>query len=56
MPILGKDSNASDNFRPYKNDKFTLEIQDIEKDHRDLVRKITNIGSHVKDSLSGHIP
>ena len=37
--MLGEDDNTSDNFGPYKDGKSTSEVQDIEKDHRNLVGK-----------------
>lgn len=40
MPIPGQDNNVLDNFRPHKNEDFTLEKQIIEEDNKDLVGKI----------------
>ena len=48
MPILREDNNRSDNFRSYENEKCTPKVQDIEKDHRDLVDKSSDTGSHVR--------
>ena len=37
MPMPEEDDNVSDNFGFYKDEKSTTEMQDIERDHRDLV-------------------
>lgn len=56
MPMPGKDSNVSDNIRPYKDEEFRPEAQNIEKDYKDLVGKILDTGSRAKDSLSDSTP
>ena len=53
MPMPGEDDNTSDNFGPYKNKKSTLEVQDIERDYRDLVDKSSDTGSRAR---AGHTP
>ena len=45
MPMPQEDDNASDNFGIYEDEKSTPEVQDIEKDHRDLVSKSSGTGS-----------
>ncbi len=55
-PIPGENDNISGNFEPYKNEKSTLEEQDIKRDHRNLVGKSSVTESHVRDDLSGCIP
>ena len=56
MPIQGDDYNASNIFRPYKDEESTLEKQDIERDYTNLVRENSNTGSRAKNGLSERIP
>ena len=55
-PIPGEDNNASKSFGLYKDDKSTLEEQDIEKDHTNLVGKSLGTGSYARDGLSRCTP
>ena len=55
MPMPEKDDNALKYLGLYKDEKYTLDEQDIEKDHRDLVGKSLDIESHAKDGLSRYI-
>ena len=55
MPILEENDNTSENCGLYKNEKSILEEQDIEKDYTNLIHKILDIGSHVRDGLSRRI-
>ena len=55
-PMLRENDNTLENFVPYKDKESTIENQEIEKDHRDLVGKSFDIRSCTKDCLSGHIP
>ena len=48
MPMPGKNNNASDNFRPYKDEESISKAQDIEKDHRNLVGKSSDTGNRAK--------
>ena len=52
--MLGKNDDASENFGPHKNEKFTIDKQKMEKDYKDLVGKSSDIGSRTRDGLSGH--
>ena len=52
MPIPEDDDNISENFEPYKDEKFTLEEQNIEGDYINLVGKSLDIGSHARNGLS----
>ena len=45
MQIPGEDDNALDNFGPYEDEKSTPKVQNIEKNHRDLVGKSSNTRS-----------
>ena len=56
MPISGEDNNISENFRPHEDEKFTLERQEIERDHINLVSKSLDIKSYIRDGLSGYTP
>ena len=53
MPILREDNNASDNFSPYEDNESTPEVQNIERDYRDLVGKSSNTRSRAR---AGRIP
>ena len=55
MPISEENDNSSNNFRPYKNEKSTLEAKDIEKNHIDWISKSSATKKHAKDSLSVYI-
>lgn len=37
-PIPREDDNTSENFESYEDNKFTLEEQDIQKNHKTLVK------------------
>lgn len=54
MPMSRKDDNILDNFGPYKDEKSIPEMQDIEKDHRDLVDKNFDNRNYAKYCLSGY--
>lgn len=54
--ILGEDDNTSENVGFYEDEKSTLEEQDIEEDHRNLVGKSSDTESCVRDDLSEHTP
>ncbi len=54
--ILGKDDNALGNFVPYEDEKSTLEEQDIERDHRNLIGKSSDTESRARDGLSRRTP
>lgn len=56
MVISKKDDNALVNYGLYKNEKLTLKEQKIEKDYRDLIDKILNIRSYIKDGLLEYTP
>lgn len=49
--MLKQDNDASENFGFYKDEKSTLEEQDIERDYIDFVGKSSDIGSYTKDML-----
>lgn len=51
-----KNNIVLDNLKPYEDEKFKLEAQDIEKNYRDLVSKSSDTRSYAKDSLLKHIP
>ena len=55
MPMLRKDDNASVYFEPHKSEEYTLNEQDIERDHRDSMGKSSNTRSFARDNLSGRI-
>ena len=44
--MQGEDDNALDNFRPYEDEKSTSKMQNIERDHKDLIGKNSDTGSH----------
>ena len=48
MPMSREDNNISNNFGPYEDEKSTPEVQNIEKDYRDLVGKSLDIRSHAR--------
>ena len=48
MPMPGEDINISDNFGFYKDGEFTTEAQDIERNHRDLIGKSSDIRSRTR--------
>lgn len=50
-----KDDDISESFLPYENEKYTLKEQKIEKDHRNLIRKISNTKNRARDGLSRYI-
>ena len=56
MPMLGEDDNASEYFGPHEKEEYTLDEQDIEGDHRDLVGEYLDTRSRARDSLSERIP
>lgn len=49
--IPKKNNDASENFKPYENEEFTLKEQKMEWDYRNLVNKSLDIESCRKDSL-----
>lgn len=56
MSMLEEDDNVSKCFGPYKNEEYTLDKQDLEKDHRNLVGQNLDTGNLTKDSLLRRIP
>lgn len=56
MPISGKNGYISNNFGSYENEKFTLEVQNIKRDYRNLVGKSSDTESRAKKSLLGRTP
>lgn len=56
MSILREDDNVSENFGSYEEEKSLLKKQVIKEDHRNLVGKSSDIGSCIRDILSGHTP
>ena len=56
MPILGKVNNTLAHFRPYENEKFILEKQDIKGNYRNLVDESLDIKIHAKNCLSRYTP
>lgn len=50
MLMLGKDDNELNNFGSYKDEKSISKMQNMEKNHRDLIGKNLDIGSHAKNS------
>ena len=56
MPIPRENNNASENFKPHEDEKSTLEEQNIEGDHTNLVSENSDIGSYTRNGLSGHTP
>lgn len=46
----------SDSYEHHEKEKYTLERQDIEEDHLDLIGKSLDIRGCVRDILSKHIP
>ena len=48
MPMPGEDNNLSDNFRPYKDERSIPKVQDIEKDHKNLIDKSSDTKSHAR--------
>lgn len=48
MLMLEKDDKALKCFNFYKNEKYILNKENIEKNHRDFVRKNLNTRSHAK--------
>lgn len=53
--LTGESDNALGNFRYHKDEKLTLEEQDIEKDYKNLVGKKSDIKSHTRDGFSEYI-
>lgn len=51
IPILRKDNNTSDNYRPYLDTKSIHDKQDIRRDHRDLVSKSLDTSSYARNSV-----
>lgn len=55
MPIPGEDNNTSQYFSFHEYEKYILNEQDIEGDHKNLVYESLDLETLAKDSLSGHI-
>lgn len=55
MPISEKYNTLLKYFRLYKDEKYTLNKQNIEKDYRNLICKSLDIKSCIKNNLSKHI-
>lgn len=53
---MGKTGNISDDFWPYKNKKFILKAQNIEKDHKILIDKSLDTKNYIKNNLSKYTP
>ncbi len=49
--IPGEGDNVSGNFEPHEDEESILEEQEIERDHRNLVGKSSDTGSHARDGL-----
>ena len=43
--MLEEDNNVADNFKSYEDEKSISKVQNIEKDHRDLVGKSSDTGN-----------
>ena len=56
MSMPGEDDNSSEYFGSHENEKYILNEQNIEGDHRDLVGKSSDTKSRAKDDLSGRTP
>lgn len=54
--MSGEDDDTSENFGPHEDEESTLEEQNIEGDHKNLVGKSLNIGSRAKDGLLRRTP
>lgn len=54
--MLREDDNVLENFEPHEDEKFILEEQDIEGDHRDLIGKSLDTKSHLRVGLSELAP
>ena len=52
----GENDNTSEYFGPHKDQKYILNEQDIKRDHRSLMSKNLDNGSHAKDGLPGYTP
>lgn len=52
MLIPKKDCNISENFRSYEDKKFTLEEQNIKKDHINLISENLDTESYRNNGLS----
>ena len=55
MLVLGGNDNTSKYFKLHKDQKYILDEQNIEEDHRNLVGKSLDFESYVRDSLSESI-
>ena len=55
MLMPKEDNNILEYFGLFKDEKYKLDEQDIEKYYRDLIGKSWNIWSFAKDTLSKHI-
>ncbi len=56
IPILEEDDNASGNFGPHEDEESTLEEQDIENDHKNLVGESSDTGNRANEGLLGRTP
>ena len=54
--MLGEDDNASEYFGSHKDEKYTLDKQDIKRNDKDLVGQSLDTRSRVRNGLSGDIP
>ena len=46
--MLGNNNNASDNFRPYKDEESIPKVQDIEGNHKNSISKSSDIRSCIR--------
>lgn len=51
IPMLGKDTNILKYFKLYKDEKYNLNKQEIEKNYRDLISKILQTESCIISCL-----
>lgn len=56
MAIPEEDDNTLKYFRFQKDEEYTMNEQDIERDHKSLVDKSLNTKNRTRDSLSRHTP
>lgn len=54
--MLGKNDNTAEYFGPYEDNKYTLNKQNIEKDHRNLISKSLDFKSYTKNNLLKYTP
>ena len=52
MPMPGENDNASDNFGLYEDERSTPEVQNIKRDHRDLIGQCSDTRSYARVGLT----